>query len=108
VGEAFGNPERVEFAFVGERLEVEASPFAEVGRVAAEVDGYVPDMAGEDAEELSLGLAELVVEAAEDAAGGEGLIVLNEAGGEGGFAERILVENFGKPSPAVAKAPGLN
>ena len=45
VGEAFGDPEELE----GVGAEVEAGPFAEVGGVGAEVDGDVPDMAGEDA-----------------------------------------------------------
>ncbi len=40
---------------------MEAGVFAEVGGVAAQVDGDVPDMAGEDADELSLGLAELIM-----------------------------------------------
>ena len=63
---------------------MKAGPFAEVRGVAAEVDSDVPDMAGEDADELALGLAELVVKAAEDAFDGEGLIVLNELRGEAG------------------------
>ena len=66
VGETFRNPEGVDFSFIGEGLEMEAGPFAEVGGVAAEVDGYIPDMAGEDADELSLRLAKLVVETSED------------------------------------------
>jgi hypothetical protein len=72
VGEAFGDPEELE----GVGTEVEAGPFSEVGGFGAEVYGYVPDMAGEDADELSLGLAELVMEASEDAFGGEGLVIL--------------------------------
>jgi hypothetical protein len=63
-------------------FEVESSPFAEVGRVAAEVDGDVPDVAGENTDELALGLAELIVQAAKDALTGEGLVVLDELGGK--------------------------
>jgi hypothetical protein len=37
-------------------------------------------VAGEDPNQLALGLSELVVEAAENALGGEGLIVLNKFG----------------------------
>lgn len=87
---------------------MKAGPFSEVGGVAADVDGYIPYMAGEDADELSLRLAKLVVETSEDAPGGKGLIVLNELSGEVGVAEGILVENFSEPSTVVAKALGLN
>jgi hypothetical protein len=63
---------------------MESGPFAEVGGVAAEIDGDVPDAAGEDADEFALGLAELVVQATEYAFDGEGLVVLNELRGEAG------------------------
>ena len=72
MGEAFGDPKELE----GVGSEVEAGPFAEVGGVGAQVYGDVPDVAGEDADELSLGLAELVMEAPEDAFRGEGLVIL--------------------------------
>lgn len=45
VGEAFGDPEHFELAFGVAWAEVEAGPLAEVRRVAAEVDGDVPDVA---------------------------------------------------------------
>jgi len=80
VGEAFGNPEELEVVVRGLSLEVKASPFAEVGRVGAEIDGDVPDMTGEDADEFTLGLAELVMQTAEYALNRKGLVVLNEAG----------------------------
>jgi hypothetical protein len=41
-------------------------------------------MAGEDTDEFALRPAELVVQAAEDAFDGEGLVVLNEFGGKTG------------------------
>jgi hypothetical protein len=72
VGEAFRDPEELE----GVGTKVEASPFSEVGGVGAEVYGYVPDVAGEDADELSLGLFELVMEPPKDAFRGEGLVIL--------------------------------
>ena len=84
VGEAFGDPEELEIVVERLGFEVKSGPFAEVGGVAAEIDGDVPDMAGEDADELALRLAELVVQAAEDAFGGEGLVVLNELRGKAG------------------------
>ncbi len=57
---------------------MEARPFAEVGRVAAKIDGDVPNMTGEDADEFALRLAELVMQAAEHALDGKGLVVLDE------------------------------
>jgi len=88
VGEAFGDPEELEFVVRRLSFEVEAGPFAEVGRVATEIDGDVPDMPGEDADKFALGLAELVMQAAEHAFDGKGLVVLDElfretGGGEG-------------------------
>jgi hypothetical protein len=61
VGEAFGDPEELEVVGWGLGFEMEPGPFAEVGRVAAQIDGDVPDMAGEDADEFALRLAELIV-----------------------------------------------
>lgn len=87
MGKAFGDPEELEAVAEGGGFEVKAGPSAEVGRAAAEIDGDVPDVAGEDADELSLGLAELVVQAPEDAFSGEGLVVLNEPGGEAGVGK---------------------
>jgi len=84
VGEAFGYPEELEVVVGGLGFEVESGPLAEVGGVAAEVDGDVPDMAGEYANELALRLAELVMQATEHAFNGERLIVLNELCGETG------------------------
>jgi hypothetical protein len=84
MGEAFGDPEKLEVVAGGLGFEVEARPFAEVWGVAAEIDGDVPDMAGEDADEFALGLAELVVQATEYAFDRERLIVLNELGGKTG------------------------
>ena len=84
MGKAFGDPEELEVVGWGLGFEMESGPFAEVRRVAAQVDGDVPDMAGEHADELALGLAELVVEAAENTLAGEGLVVLDEVGGKSG------------------------
>jgi hypothetical protein len=82
VGEAFGDPEELKVVVCGLGFEVEAGPFAEVGGVGAEVDGDVPDVSGEDADELALGLAKLVVKTAKNSFDGEGLVVLNELGGQ--------------------------
>jgi len=77
MGEAFGDPKELELVVRGASFEVEAGPFAEVGR-AAKIDGDVPDMTGEDADEFALRLAELVMQAAEHAFDGKRLVVLNE------------------------------
>lgn len=103
VGEAFGDPKGLNLALVGERLKVEAGPFTEVGGVAAEVDGHVPDMAGEDTDELSLGLTELIVKAAENTFGGKGLVILHEAGRKPALSEGILIEDLSEPPAIVAK-----
>ena len=108
MSEAFGNPEKLKGVFGGLGFEVEPSPFAEVWGVAAEVDGYVPDVAREDADEFALGLTELIMQAAEDALDGKRLIVLNELGGQAGSGECGLIEYFCKPAATISKALGLN
>jgi hypothetical protein len=60
---------------------VETGPFAEAWGTGAEIYCDVPNVAGEDTDELSLRSSELVVEASEDSLGGERLVVLNELGG---------------------------
>ena len=108
MGETFGNPEELELVGGSEGLEMKAGPFAEVGGVAAEIDCNVPDVAGEDADELPLGLAELIMKPAEYASCGEGLVVLHESTGKSGGFEGILVENLGEPAAVIAKTSGLN
>ncbi len=78
MGEAFRDPEELEVVVGGLSFEVEARPFAEVWRVAAKIDGDVPNMTGKDADEFALRLAELVMQAAEHALDGKGLVVLDE------------------------------
>ena len=80
VGEACRDPEKFERMVFCWGFEAKSGPFTEVGGTEAEVDGDVPDVAGEYPNQLALGLFELVVEAAEDALGGEGLIILNKFG----------------------------
>jgi hypothetical protein len=104
VGEAFGDPEELE----GVWTEVESGPFAEVWGVGAEVHSDIPDVAGEDADELTLGFAELVMEAAEDSFGGEGLVILQELGRKIGCGEGGLVVNFCKPAATISEAVGFN
>ena len=78
MGETFRDPQQLKIVLRGLRLKVEAGPFAEIGRVAAEIDSNVPDMPGEDADKFALGLAELVMQTPEHAFDGKGLVVLNE------------------------------
>ena len=87
---------------------MEAGPFAEVWRRAAEVDGDIPDMAGEDADELALGPAELIVKTAKDAPSGKRLVVLHEVVREPGSGEGGGVINFSEPPATVSKAFRLN
>jgi hypothetical protein len=84
VREAFGDPEELQVVVRGLGFEMESGPLAEVRGVAAEVDRDVPDVAGEDADEFALGLAELIVKAAKDPFDGERLVVLDELCGETG------------------------
>jgi len=62
VGEAFGNPKELEIVIGGLGFEVKSRPFAKVGRIASKIYSNVPDMSGEDADKLALGLAELVMQ----------------------------------------------
>ena len=102
--EAFGNPEELEFTLVIAGFEIERGPTAEVRRVATEVDSDIPDVAGEDADEFSLGMTELVVETAENAAGGKRLVVLSEGRGKSERGEGVGIENFSEPAARVAVA----
>ena len=65
MGEAFRNPEELEIVIGRLGFEVKSRPFSKVGRIASKIYSNVPDMAGEDADELALGLAELVMQPTE-------------------------------------------
>jgi hypothetical protein len=104
VGEALWDPQKLEFALGIIRLEIEAGPASEVGRVTTEIDGDVPDVPGEDANEFALRMTELVVKAAKDAADREGLIVLREGVREIERGKGVCVEDFGKPAAGVSMA----
>ena len=108
VGEAFGDPEKVEIAAVGEGFQIEGCPPAEVAGVAAEIDGDIPDVAGENAHQLALRAAELVVETAENALAGAGLIVLGEAGRKAGGGEALRVEDLREPAAVIAETLGAD
>lgn len=100
MGEAFGDPELV-FVFGG---EVDAYPLAEGWGGTAQVYGYVEDFALDDADELALGVLDLVMETAEDAFRGAGVVVLNEGDGSAdGVFEGPLVEAFEEEAARVAE-----
>jgi hypothetical protein len=88
VGKAFGDPEELEIVVWRLGFQMESGPFSEVRGVAAKIDGDVPDVTGEDANEFALGPGELVMQPAEDAFAGEGLVVLNKLGGKTGGGKR--------------------
>src|SRR6185503_7866399 len=64
VREAWGDPGHA----LGGGIEIEADRLAEGRGAAAQVDGDVEHFAGDDAHQLSLRLADLVVQPAQDAA----------------------------------------
>jgi len=87
---------------------VESGPFAEVRGVAAQIDGDIPDMAGEDPDEFSLGLTKLVMQSTENPPCGKRLIILYEFRGEPGGGKAISIEYFGKPAAIIAKTLRLH
>jgi hypothetical protein len=87
VREAFGDPKELEVVGCGLGFKVEASPFTEVRGVATEVNGDVPYVSGEDADEFALWLAELVVEAPKHPFYGKRLVVLDELSGQAGIGK---------------------
>jgi hypothetical protein len=103
VGELRGDPEHV----VVVCRQLGGRPFAEGGGAAADVDGDVEDAAAGAADELSLGLLELVVEAAHDPTGGVGVVVLREGVGEAVGAVGVGVERFHEPPAGVAADDGF-
>ena len=78
MGKAFGNPEELQWVGGGLGFQMESGPSAEVGRVVPKIDRNVPNMAGENSDELGLRPAELIVKAAEYSFYREGLIVLDK------------------------------
>lgn len=78
VGKAFGNPEELQLVSGGLGFQMESGPSAEVGGFAPKIDRHVPNMAGENSDELGLRPAELIVKAAKYSFDREGLIVLHK------------------------------
>jgi hypothetical protein len=67
VGKAFRDPQELELISWRFALQVKSGPLSEVRGVAAQIDGDIPDMAGEYADELALRPGVLVMQPAEDA-----------------------------------------
>ena len=107
MGKAFGYPEEFEFACLVTGLQLECCPAPKVRRFTAEIDGDVPDVAGENADEFTLRMTELVMKATEYSSSGERLVVLGEGRGKTERSKRIGIEDFGEPAAWVAIAPGL-
>jgi hypothetical protein len=107
MSKAFGDPEEFELPVVIAGLEIESCPAAEVGRVATKIDGNVPDVTGEDANEFPLRMTELVVKTTKNTACGKRLVVLGEGRGKTERREGIRVEDFSEPAARVAVPRGL-
>ena len=82
-------------------------PFAEGGRTAAEIDRDVVDFSAQTANELSLGLLDLVMQAAYHVLVRERLVVLNEGAHNAHFRQNALIVAFEKGTPAIFKDPGF-
>src|SRR5208282_509587 len=81
----------------------ERFPFSESGRTAAKVERDIEDLAGDGADELSLGLLNLIVQAADDIFLGVGMIVLYECLWNAEVRKRALVVAFEKESSVIAE-----
>ncbi len=104
VGEARGHPHLALVLFA----QLLADPLPEGGRTPAQVHGDVEDGAAHDTHEFPLGLADLVMQAAQDAARTAAVVVLYESvAAAGGFVEGALVETLEEETASVAEHLGL-
>ena len=99
MGEAGRDPEQL--PDLGGQLETE--PLAEMGRGAPNVDDDVEGTTGDNADELTLGLLELVMEAAQHAAGRTAVIVLDEDGVNAGGGIVASAPGFEEEAAIVAE-----
>src|SRR5690606_30325970 len=77
------------------RAEADPDPAAEAGRIAAQIHRDIEHFPGDHAHQLSLGLLDLVVQPAQNATLGLGMIVLDELPFQArGFLESGCVEAF--------------
>jgi hypothetical protein len=82
--------------------ELDAGPLAEGGRGLAQVDGHVEDAAAGDPHELALGLLDLVVQAAQHALAGAGVVVLHEVRREAGGVWKALALKLSMKKPRAS------
>lgn len=100
VCEAFRDPKLV-FILCG---QISTDPAAESWRGTAQVDSDVENLAFHYANELSLGVLNLVVQAPYNAFSGAGVVVLNKGDGSAdGAFEDTLIEAFKKEAAGIAK-----
>jgi hypothetical protein len=100
VGEARRQPEH---AIVGFR-QLDAGHLAEGRRAAADVHGDVEHRAARHAHQLALRLAQLVMQPAQHAAGGAGMVVLHELGADAGrLGQHALVVALEEEAARVAE-----
>jgi len=104
VGEALGD-EHLLVVFVG---EYDGGPAAEGFGVAADVHGDVKDFAPDDVNEFGLRVFELIMQAADDVAGGAGVVVLNEGFLQSDFVVFMQVEGFEEKATVVTENFGLD
>src|SRR5208337_5685391 len=85
----------------------EGLPFPEGGRVAAQVECDVKNLAGNRENDFPLRLANLVMHAADDISFGIGMIVLYERFRDAEFGKGALVVAFQKEAAVVAEHAGF-
>src|SRR5271168_150790 len=78
-------------------------PLTESGRVAPEINGDIENLSADAANELSLGLLDLIMETAHNVLKGERLIVLDKAANNTRFRQNSLVIAFEKVTSTVFK-----
>lgn len=106
MGKSLRNPQHFQITVHRARFQVEDSVAAKVRRIAAEIDGDVQNVPVEYTHQLSLRLAQLVVQTAQDAARRKRLIILHKVGGEASGGKFLSIEDLGKPPAFIAEAAG--
>ena len=104
VGKSGWHPQLVLVVFTQELTH----PLAEGGRALAQVDGDIEDFAARDPHQFALGLAQLVVQATQDAVGGFAVVVLHELVVSAVLLKLGLAEGFHEEATFVAEYLGLD
>ena len=103
VCETFGYPQ-LAFVFCGQNF---AHPFAESGGVFTHVDSYIEYFADNHAYEFALCVFGLIVQAAQYAFAGFGMVFLHEGAVADLGLEPLVAEGFHKKAARVAEDLGL-